>query len=149
MDKSEKFGWNKHFPFLASPICIGRAQERGDKIYKKIKPRQIEALSLWSQPALTLRGYTILCVLIKLSWNWAATLVHRFKSLLWRDKTEEITHFLTLWTEIYLFPWGLIPSLGKGNPCPNLFFFGYSISTMLHHVKFYYILPFIMAFTLC
>ena len=50
---------------------------------------------LWGRPALTSQGYTILCLLNKtLSSNIAVTLVHRFKSLLQRDSSEEITHSL-------------------------------------------------------
>ena len=36
------------WPFLASQICIRRAQRRGDKTYKKRKPRHIEAFPLGS-----------------------------------------------------------------------------------------------------
>ena len=93
MNQSENLRWNKHAPFLASPICIGQAQGGiGDKHIKGGSQDRLRPL-LWDQPTLTPRGCTFLCLLNKtLSSNWAVTLVHCFKSLLRRDRTEEITH---------------------------------------------------------
>ena len=92
MSQSENSRWNKHAPFLANPICIEQAQVGvGDKHIKGGSQAGLGA-RLWDQPALTPRGYTFLCLLNKaLSCNRAVTLVHRFKSLLQQDRTEEIT----------------------------------------------------------
>ena len=50
---------------------------------------------LWGWPTLTPRGCTVHCLPNKtLSCNQAATLVDHFKSLLWSDRTEAITHSL-------------------------------------------------------
>ena len=76
------------------------------------KPRQIEAPPL-GLPALTPQGCTNLCLPNKtLSCNPTITLFHHFKSLLWQDRTEEITHSPNIfndndivWTE-YLLYWG-------------------------------------------
>ena len=48
---------------------------------------------LWGRPALMSWGCTILCLPNKtLSYNRAVTLVRHLKSLLRRDRSEEITH---------------------------------------------------------
>ena len=48
---------------------------------------------LWGQSTLTPRKHAILCLLNKTpSHDWAVTLVHRLKLLLWQDKTKEMTH---------------------------------------------------------
>ena len=74
---------------LASPVYIGQAQEEETKHIKrgaKIGPL------LLGQPVFTARGVISFTCQIKPSWNRAVTLVHHFESLLWRDRTEEITH---------------------------------------------------------
>jgi len=84
----------KQTALLASPVCTGQA--RGQRrwglgggrrqIYKRRKSRRTEASPLGlSCP------HAFACW-IKLSYNQAVTLVHHFKSLLWWDRTEEITH---------------------------------------------------------
>ena len=84
---SKNFRWNKHTPFLASPICTGQA--RGEET-KKRKPRL--RLLFYGWPTLMPEGCTILCLLNEtLSCNRAVTLVHHFKYLLWQDRTKEIT----------------------------------------------------------
>ena len=63
---------------------------RGEET-KKRKPRL--RLLFYGWPALMPEGCTILCLLNEtLSCNRAVTLVHHFKSLLWQDRTKEITH---------------------------------------------------------
>ena len=66
--------------------------EGGDKWIKAGSQEGLRSL-LWGQPALMPWGCTLLCLLNKtLSCNQALTLAHRFKSLLRRDRTKEITH---------------------------------------------------------
>ena len=62
-------GETTHATFLASPICIGQAQGRGDKTYKKRKPRWIDALPLGSACPHASRVYFPLLGRIKLSCN--------------------------------------------------------------------------------
>ena len=62
-------GETKHATFLASPICIGQAQGGGDKMYKKRKPRWMEALPLGSACPHASRVYFPLLGQIKLSCN--------------------------------------------------------------------------------
>ena len=62
-------GETKHATFLASPIGIGQAQGRGDKTYKKRKPRWIDALPLGSACPHASRVYFPLLGRIKLSCN--------------------------------------------------------------------------------
>ena len=38
--------WLKQTAFQISPVCVGQAQEGGDKMYKKKKPRRIKASPL-------------------------------------------------------------------------------------------------------
>ena len=76
---------------LASPMCIVQAQGGGDKTYKKRVPRRSEASSLGLAPPHTSRVYYPL-LNKTLSCTWAIILVCHFKSLLWWDRTKEITH---------------------------------------------------------
>ena len=72
---SKNFRWNKHTPFLASPICTGQA--RGEET-KKRKPRL--RLLFYGWPTLMPEGCTILCLLNEtLSCNRAVTVVHHLK----------------------------------------------------------------------
>ena len=94
-DHCENFRWNKHAPFLASPICIGQAEGGSDKTCKKREPRRSESSFMGSlSPTHTPWGCAILCLPNKtLSCNQDVTLVFYFKSLLQWDRTEEITPF--------------------------------------------------------
>ena len=66
--------------------------EGGDKWIKGGSQDGLRSF-LWGQPALTPWGCTLLCLLNKTqSCNQALTLAQRFKSLLQRDRTKEITH---------------------------------------------------------
>ena len=79
-------------PLLGQPnlhtLKAGRKQ-----MYKRRKPRWIEASPLGLAHPHALRVYLPLLVNKTLSSNWAVTLVRHFKFLLLRDRTEQITHF--------------------------------------------------------
>ena len=81
---------------------------------KRRKPRRLRPF-LWGWRALPPRGCTFLCLLSKtLSCNKAVTLVHHFKSLLWQDRTEEITLPQHIWGHDSDVTWPKQPWLG---PC--------------------------------
>ena len=84
---------------------------------KRICQDVLEPL-LWGQPTLMPWECTILCLLNKiLSYNWAVTLACLFKSLLWRDRTKEITHSPTwhLWCHDLDVTWLKQPQLGPSD----------------------------------
>ena len=76
VDWRENFRWNKHTPFLASPIFIGQAQGGRDKHIKGGSQDGL-GLLLWGQSAFTPQGCTFLACQIKLwtvteLWHWPA-----------------------------------------------------------------------------
>ena len=86
----------KQTALLASPIYIRKAQGEEKKTYKKRNQNWTRGLSshLLGWHALMPQRGTFLCLPNKsLSCNQAVTVVCHFKSLLWWDRTEEITHF--------------------------------------------------------
>ena len=80
----------KQTAFWVSPVYIGQAQGEETKHIKR--GAKIETLSFWVSLPSHLEGVLSFACQIKLSCNQAVTLVHHFKSLLWWDRTEEITH---------------------------------------------------------
>ena len=68
-DRSENFRSNSQAPLLASPVCIGQAQGRKETNIKGGSQEGLRPLLLrW--PALRPRECTILCLPVKLSYNW-------------------------------------------------------------------------------
>ena len=61
-------------------------------MYKMRKPRQIEVFPLGLVYPHALRVYFPLLENKTQNCNQAVTLVHHFKSLLWQDRTKDITH---------------------------------------------------------
>ena len=74
----------KQRALLTSPVYIGQAQ--GEEKKQTKRGAKIESSSFLGSACL--HALRILC-LIKLSYN---LLVHHFKSLLWGERTEEMTH---------------------------------------------------------
>ena len=74
---------------LASPTYTGHVQGEEKKHIKR--GAKIEPLFFWVCLPSCLKDVFSFACQIKLSFNWAVTLVHSFKSLLWWDGTEEIT----------------------------------------------------------
>ena len=90
----------KQKALLASPVCIGQVQREEGKKKKHIKREaKIEPLSslcfFWVGLPSHLEDVFSFACQIKLSCNWAVTLVHCFKILLWQDRTKKSTHSLT------------------------------------------------------
>ena len=93
VDQSENFRWNKHTPFLASPMCIEQAQRGEDKTYKERKQDGLRPL-LWGRPTLTPRGCTILCLPNKtLSCNRVVKKKKKKKN--WSSKDALLYDFMT------------------------------------------------------
>ena len=83
-------------PSWLALLYIGQAQERGEKCIKRGSQDRLRPL-LWGWPTLTSQGCTVHCLPNKtLSSNQPAALVGHFKALLWRDRTEAITHSLDI-----------------------------------------------------
>ena len=86
---SEKLGETNSAP--GQPNLHRAGSGGGDRTYEKRSRDGLRPL-LWGWPTLTPRGCTILCLPSKTpSCNRTVTLVRRFKCLLQRDRTEEIT----------------------------------------------------------
>ena len=83
-------------PLLGQPN-LQRAGSKGERD-KSIKGESQDGLRplLWGQSTPTPQGVLFFGCQIKLSCNWAVTLGHCFKFLLWWDGTEEITHCLDI-----------------------------------------------------
>ena len=86
-------------PSWLALICIGQARGCGvgwggveTKCIKRGSQDGLRPLR-WGRPTLMPWGCIVLCSPNKiLSCNQSVTLVHHFKSLLWQDRTKEITH---------------------------------------------------------
>ena len=93
-DQSENLRWNKCAPFLASPNLHRAGEGGGDKTYFKKGSQDTLGPLLWGGLPSCFEGILSYLPNKSLSCNRAITLVHHFKSLLWRDRTKEITHCL-------------------------------------------------------
>ena len=90
-DQSDKLRWNKEPSWLAQ-FAEGRLRGRRKKYIKR--SQNWAPLFFWVSPPSYLEDLFSFACQIKLSYNWCVTLVSCFKSLLWWDRTKEITHSL-------------------------------------------------------